>query len=136
MTCDLDSPHAAPVAASGPGGSSTRLVATLAVAGALAGLLLVFADLATRDAIAEHARRALQEAIQEVLGEPARVISLRVEGDGLVADETPTFSVDADAVDRPPAARERSAKSPSKASRGPAPSSSDAARRTSNSSAT
>ncbi len=100
MSNDAIPPETPPAAPEGSGVSPARLVVTLSVAGALAGLLLVFADLATRGAIEEHARRALQEAIQEVLGEPSRVVSLRVEADGLVVDEEPVFTVDADAVDR------------------------------------
>ncbi len=83
-----------------------RLVATLGVAGALAGLLLVFVDQATRPLIEEHRRRALARAVQEVLsidldGENgARVVSLRVEPSALVLEEEARYDVDAGAIDR------------------------------------
>ncbi len=77
-----------------------KLVLTLAVAGVLAGLLLVFVDLATRDAIAAHKRQALKEAIQEVLGGPKRVASLSMEKGEFVLDEPTRFAVDARHMDR------------------------------------
>lgn len=50
--------------------SSGRLVATLAVAGAVAGLVLVLVHQWTQPRILEHQARVLQEAVLEVLGAP------------------------------------------------------------------
>jgi len=53
-----------------------RLVSTLAVAGTLAGLLLVFVYQATAQPIAAHKAKMLRLAIQEVLGGPERYDTL------------------------------------------------------------
>jgi electron transport complex protein RnfG len=53
-----------------PATSSVRLVATLAVAGALAGLVLVSVHQWTQPRILAHQARVLQEAVVEVLGGP------------------------------------------------------------------
>ena len=53
-----------------PSTSSVRLVATLAVAGALAGLVLVSVHQWTQPRILAHQARVLQEAVVEVLGGP------------------------------------------------------------------
>jgi len=66
---------------------SWRLVATLAVAGALAALLLSFVYTATKPLIDANKAAVLREAVAEVLGDPAAVVSLVVEDEGLVADE-------------------------------------------------
>ncbi len=53
-----------------------RLLSTLAVAGALAGLLLVVVFQATNPAIQAHRARVLAEAVHEVLGGPERYETL------------------------------------------------------------
>ena len=55
---------------------SGRLVATLALAGALAGLLIVSVHVWTNPRILEHRAIALRAAVQEVLGDPARTETL------------------------------------------------------------
>jgi electron transport complex protein RnfG len=77
-----------------------KLVLTLAVAGALAGLLLVFVDQATRERIADNRRRALQEAVAEVLGAPALVVSFQVTPDGLQREAEVNYEVDTERLDR------------------------------------
>ena len=83
-----------------------KLAMTLGVAGALAGLLLVFVDQATRPLIEEHRRRALESAIKHVLsldlkeGSPARIVSLQVKKDRFELEEEPVFEVNADDIDR------------------------------------
>jgi len=64
----------------------TRLVATLAIAGALAGSLLVLVFQATQPTIRDYKERMLQLAVREVLGEPDRHETLWVDGDALVAE--------------------------------------------------
>jgi electron transport complex protein RnfG len=76
------------------------LVATLALAGALAGLLLVFVDQATRPRIEENRRRALREAVDEVLGGPARVVSFRLANGHLLRDPETRYQVDTERLDR------------------------------------
>ena len=66
---------------------SWRLVATLAVAGALAALLLSFVYEATKPLIDANKAAVLREAVAEVLGGPLAVTSLVVREDGLVPDE-------------------------------------------------
>ncbi len=65
-----------------------RLVATLAVAGTLAGLLLVFVFQATAPAIAAHKAEMLRLAIREVLAGPERYDTLFVV-DGKLTAELP-----------------------------------------------
>ena len=77
-----------------------KLVLTLALAGALAGFLLVFVDQATSGQIRENRRRALEEAVGEVLGAPALVVSFRVTDAGLVREEEVNYEVDTEALDR------------------------------------
>jgi len=57
---------------------SWRLVATLAVAGALAGTLIVFVFQATQPAIQAHKAKMLRLAIHEVLKDPERYETLYV----------------------------------------------------------
>jgi len=59
----------APVPAK-PEASSLRLLGTLALAGALAGLLLVFVYQATAGPIAAYKQKVLEEAVTEVLAGP------------------------------------------------------------------
>ena len=72
--------------------SSTRLVGTLGVAGAAAGLLLVFVFQTTQPAIQAHKARMLELAIDEVLGGPARTETLYVV-DGALVSEPPADAV-------------------------------------------
>lgn len=92
-----DAPKAAPTRADVP---AWKLVLTLAVAGSLAGLLLVFVDQATREQIHENRRAALREAVGEVLGAPARVVSFRVSDAGLEPEEKANYEVDTERLDR------------------------------------
>ena len=70
---------------------SWRLVATLALAGAAAALLLSFVYEATLPLIQANKARVLREAVAEVLGDPEAVTSLVVTEDGLVPDETVVY---------------------------------------------
>ena len=63
-----------------------RLLSTLAVAGALAGLLLVLVFQATDPAIQAHRARVLAEAVNEVLGSPDRYETLFLVDGALAAD--------------------------------------------------
>jgi electron transport complex protein RnfG len=71
-----------------------RLVSTLSVAGMVMGLLLVSVHRVTEPAILAHKERVLQEAIREVLGDPARHDVLYVL-DGGLARELPEGSSEA-----------------------------------------
>ena len=64
---------------------SWRLVLTLGVAGALAGLLVVLVYKATITPIETHRGTIIQEAIAEVLQQPARWDTLYMEGGKLTA---------------------------------------------------
>ncbi len=68
---------------------SWRFVATLALAGAVAGGLLVFVYQATQPAILAHKAEMLKAAIGEVLGAPARSTTLYVRGADLSAEPPP-----------------------------------------------
>jgi H+/Na+-translocating ferredoxin:NAD+ oxidoreductase subunit G len=57
---------------------SWRLIATLALAGVMAGLLIVFVHIWTQPRILEHQAVALRAAVQEVLGEPETTETLYV----------------------------------------------------------
>lgn len=61
-----------------PDVSTNRLLATLGLAGAAAGLLIVMVYQATLPAIQAHKARVLREAVQEVLGGPERYDTLYV----------------------------------------------------------
>jgi H+/Na+-translocating ferredoxin:NAD+ oxidoreductase subunit G len=65
---------------------SWRLVATLSLAGVAAGLLIVSVFVATQPRILEHHARALREAVQEVLGDPATTETLYVIDGALTPD--------------------------------------------------
>ncbi len=69
-----------------PDTPSWRLVATLSMAGVLAGLLIVIVHVWTQPRILEHQARALRAAVQEVLAEPARTETLYVIDDALTPD--------------------------------------------------
>jgi electron transport complex protein RnfG len=96
----MSGPVQAPEAPERPAVPGWKLVVTLATAGALAGLLLVLVDQATRERIRENRRRAMREAVAEVLGEPARVVSLAVTDAGLVAEAEANYEVDTERLDR------------------------------------
>lgn len=90
---------AAPAGGNGPQGpaetpevASSRLMATLAIAGALAGLVIVLVFQWAEPRIQAHRAAALRAAVNEVLGDPASYHSLYVTGDGL--SETPPAGVD------------------------------------------
>lgn len=65
--------------------SSWRLIATLAGAGALAGLLLVLTYQYTYPSVQAHRSEVLREAIAEVLKQPARADTLFLVDGALVA---------------------------------------------------
>ncbi len=64
---------------------SSRLLATLGIAGALAGLLIVFVYQVTLPAIEAHKALVLRLAVQEVLKSPFRYDTLYVHDGGLSA---------------------------------------------------
>jgi Na+-translocating ferredoxin:NAD+ oxidoreductase subunit G len=73
----------------GPGAQppAARLLGTLAVAGALAGLLIVLVYQWAQPRIDEHRERALENAVIEVLAGPSAVRTLWVHDGRLVDDE-------------------------------------------------
>jgi Na+-translocating ferredoxin:NAD+ oxidoreductase subunit G len=71
--------------------SATRLLGTLAVAGSIAGLLIVLVYQWAQPRILEHRERALGSAVAEVLAAPASVRTLWVH-DGRLVDEPPAGS--------------------------------------------
>lgn len=77
---------------------SWRLIATLAVAGALAGLLIVGVYQWAQPQILAHRAQVLREAIQEVLAGPDHVETLYVVDGGL--SETAPAGVDTAQADR------------------------------------
>jgi electron transport complex protein RnfG len=77
---------------------SWRLVMTLSVAGALAGLLLVFVYEATQPRIRAHKAERLRQAIEEVLGAPDRYETLFVVNGALATQ--PPDGADPDALER------------------------------------
>lgn len=77
---------------------SWRLITTLAVAGALAGLLIVGVYQWAQPQILEYRAGVLIEAIGEVLGGPERVQTLYVQNDGLV--EQPPAGTDTIAAEK------------------------------------
>ncbi len=77
---------------------SWRLITTLSVAGALAGLLIVGVFQWAQPRILEHRARVLTEAIQEVLAAPDRVQTLYVHEAGL--SQEPPAGVDTAQADR------------------------------------
>lgn len=99
MSADAKSatPTPPPAFPTRPEVSSTRLVLTLGVAGALAGLMLVFVFQATLPAIQRNKQAALEAAIAVVLNEPERVDTLYVK-DGALATEAPAGEKDLERV--------------------------------------
>jgi len=87
-----------PAPSPGPQVSSWRLVGTLAVAGALAGLAIVFVHQWSEPRIQAHRAAVLREAIREVLGGPTSYRTLWVV-DGRLADALPP-GTDSASVDR------------------------------------
>lgn len=75
-----------------------RLVGTLALAGAAAGLLIVVVHVATQPRIQAHRALVLREAVQEVLGAPERTSTLYVLEGGF-SEELPE-GVDSLTVER------------------------------------
>jgi Na+-translocating ferredoxin:NAD+ oxidoreductase subunit G len=67
---------------------ATRLLGTLGIAGALAGLLIVLVYGWAHPRILEHRERALESAVHEVLGGPASVRTLWLQ-DGAVHEVQP-----------------------------------------------
>jgi electron transport complex protein RnfG len=78
--------------------SSGRLVATLAVAGALAGLLIVLVHQWSEPKIEAHRARVLAEAVDEVLAAPATTVQLYLVDGGFVEEAPP--AADTAALDR------------------------------------
>ncbi|MDH3735019.1 MAG: FMN-binding protein [Gemmatimonadota bacterium] len=78
--------------------ASWRLISTLAVAGALAGLAIVFVHQWSEPRIQAHRAAALREAIQEVLGGPTSYRTLWV-ADGRLTDVLPA-GADSTEIDR------------------------------------
>lgn len=74
-----------PLAPQQPEVKSSRLLTTLGIAGALAGLLIVFVFQVTQPAIQAHKALVLRLAVQEVLKEPFRYDTLYVLDGGLSA---------------------------------------------------
>lgn len=66
--------------------TSRRLVGTLTLAGAAAGLLIVMVHVATQPRIQAHRALVLREAVQEVLGAPERTSTLYVLDSGFSED--------------------------------------------------
>jgi H+/Na+-translocating ferredoxin:NAD+ oxidoreductase subunit G len=82
----------------GPDVPASKLMSTLAVAGGLAGLLIVLVYGWASPIIAHNKALALQAAIGEVLKEPAECDTLYVMGNSLTA--TPPAGIDLKAVKR------------------------------------
>ncbi|MEJ2539964.1 MAG: FMN-binding protein [Gemmatimonadota bacterium] len=81
-----------------PPTSSSRLVATLAVAGAVAGFFIVLVHLWSQPRIEAYQARVLGEAVQEVLGGPETTTTFYLhEGD---FTRSPPASVDTAGLDR------------------------------------
>ena len=78
---------------------ATRLMGTLTVAGALAGLLLVLVNAWAEPRITAHRAEVLRHAIQEVLGSPQRYETLFLIDGALTSDlPSTTDSTDLDRV--------------------------------------
>lgn len=82
-------PQAVPAAPEAPQVSSLRLVATLALSGALAGVLLVLAYEATLPVITANKEAALAAAVGEVLQQPQRYDTLYVVDGALTPQAAP-----------------------------------------------
>lgn len=85
--------HGSPAAPTMDGGSSsTKLIATLALFGALAGGILAYSYQKTLPPIRKFAGERVELAVKEVLGAPARLDTLYLVGDKL--SKTPAAGVD------------------------------------------
>ncbi len=84
--------------ASRPRSSSSRLVATLALAGALAGLLIVVVHGWSQPRIEAHQARVLAAAVDEVLAGPASTRTFFLVDGGFT--DAPATGVDTTSVDR------------------------------------
>ncbi|HUG39658.1 MAG TPA: FMN-binding protein [Longimicrobiales bacterium] len=93
MTGPRQEPAARSTAEDAP---SWRLVSTLAVAGALAGLLIVGVFRWAEPRILEYRAGVLISAIDEVLGGPARVQTLYIRGDRLTEEPPPGDTIRAE----------------------------------------
>jgi Na+-translocating ferredoxin:NAD+ oxidoreductase subunit G len=84
-------------ASQGPddGASSFRIVATLSIAGLLAGILLIFVYQATQPAILAHKAEMLRLAVSDVLQEPASYDTLYLV-DGKLSDALPDGALEKD----------------------------------------
>lgn len=82
------SEHATPRRVPAPEVSAWRLTTTLALAGAIAGVLIVLVHQWAEPRVEAYRARVLQTAILEVLGEPARFDTLYVR-EGALTEEPP-----------------------------------------------
>ena len=102
MAGGRDAPEAVPEGAAPPPrtveASSLRLVSTLAVAGALAGLVIVVVHQWTQPRIEAHQAAVLRAAVYEVLGGPERYETAFLVGDDFTT--TPPPSADTAALER------------------------------------
>jgi electron transport complex protein RnfG len=78
-----------------PGTSSFRIVATLAIAGLMAGILLIFVYQATQPTILAHKAKMLRLAVEEVLQGPASYDTLYLIDNNLTT-ELPAGAVEKD----------------------------------------
>lgn len=92
---DGDDPSVPPTR---PPTSAGRLVATLSVAGALAGLVIVLVHQWSQPRIQAHQARVLAEAIQEVLGAPERTETLFLHDGTFSADAPPADTASLDRI--------------------------------------
>ena len=83
----MSDPQAPPARPAGES-AAWRLTSTLAVAGAIAGVLIVVVHQWAEPRVEAYRARVLQEAILEVLHEPARFDTLYV-GEGALSEEPP-----------------------------------------------
>ncbi|HEX6135719.1 MAG TPA: FMN-binding protein [Longimicrobiales bacterium] len=84
--------HGGPAPEVKPAAPASRLVSTLAVAGAIAGLLIVTVHQWAEPRILSHQARVIAAAVDEVLQGPARTTTLYVHDGALVA--TPPAGLD------------------------------------------
>jgi len=96
MSGDLDSgtPPEVPVQT-----SSMRMVASLGIAGALAGLLIAVVYSVTLEPIEAHKAEVLRRAVSEVLNDPARYETLYATTQG-ISDAAPAATEDGNATER------------------------------------
>ena len=97
-TVSSDANGSDPAMPAAPQASSARLTATLAIAGAFAGLVIVLVFQWADPQIQAHRAAALRAAVLEVLSQPASYQSLYVTPGGL--SETPPEGVDTVTADK------------------------------------